>query len=158
MTGLPDPESGIRFTDEEAAWLAEKLPDMRRGVAERRFRYQILWSGLAIGLVVHVVGYVLKSSVTGEPIGVLTDLLYTFGFALWTGVVVVTLVDIIPAAKERQISRWLDAYEAAQDSPARSMGDVRASGEARASRKARASRAAPASGVTSRRQVERRQG
>jgi hypothetical protein len=38
---------------------------------------------------------------------------YTLGWALWSGVVVVALVEIIPAAKDRQISRALDVYEAA---------------------------------------------
>jgi len=45
-------------------------------------------------------------------VGFLADLLYTLGFALWTGVVVVVVVEIIPRAKERQITRALDSYEA----------------------------------------------
>ena len=48
-----------------------------------------LWSGLAGGLAVHLVRFLLKSSATGEPAGVLADVLYTLGYALWTGVVVV---------------------------------------------------------------------
>ena len=94
-------------------------------MSEHRFRRQTLWSGLAIGLVVHVVGFLLKSSTTGEPIGVLADLLYTLGWALWTGVVVVMLVEIIPAAKERQISQALDTYEAVLRSRAQTHADPR---------------------------------
>lgn len=120
MSDVRDPESNRPFREEELAWVASHLDEMRRTVSERRVRYQILWAGLAIGLVVHVVGYLLKGSVVGEPVGVLTDLLYTFGDALWTGVVVVALVEIIPAAKERQMSRALDAYEAALRSRAQS--------------------------------------
>ena len=41
------------------------------------------------------------------------DLLYTFGWALWTGVVVVVFLQVIPEAKRRQFKRALDAYEAA---------------------------------------------
>ena len=48
----------------------------------------------------------------------LADLLYTLGFAMWTGVVVVLMVEIIPRVKERQIIRALDAYEAAVRSKA----------------------------------------
>jgi hypothetical protein len=119
MTGVRDPESGRTFNDTELVWIGAHLTDLRRSVAERRIRSWMLWSGLGIGLVAHVAGFLLKASVTGEPIGVLADLLYTLGWALWSGVVVVALVEIIPAAKERQISRALDAYEAALRSPAR---------------------------------------
>jgi hypothetical protein len=113
MTGSRDRESDRHLREAELDWIAEHLTELRRGVVERRFRYQTLWSGLGIGLVVHVVGYLLKSSASGEPIGLLADVLYALGYALWTGVVVVALVEVIPAAKERQISRALDDYEAA---------------------------------------------
>jgi hypothetical protein len=109
---MRDPASGRRFSKTELQWLADHLPEMRRSVSERRIRSQTLWAGLVVGLVVHVIGFLLKSAAAGAPVEVLADLLYTLGYALWTGVVVVALVEIIPAAKERQISRWLDAYEA----------------------------------------------
>ena len=98
---------------EAQKWLGEHFVEMRRAVSERRIRNQVLWSVLVMGLIAYVVGYVLKVSVTGEPWGFLADLLYTLGFALWTGVVVVAVIEIIPRAKERQITRALDAYEAA---------------------------------------------
>jgi hypothetical protein len=119
MTGVQDPDSGRRFSDDELVWISDHLSDLRRSVSEHRFRRQTLWSGLAIGLIVHVAGFLLKSSTSGEPIGVLADLLYTLGWALWTGVVVVMLVEVIPAAKERQISKALDAYEASLRARAR---------------------------------------
>ena len=125
MSDVRDPESGRTFPEEELAWVAAHLDELRQTVSERRVRYQILWAGLAIGLVVQVVGYLLKASVVGEPMGVLTDLLYTFGDVLWTGVVVVALVEIIPAAKERQMSRALDAYEAALRSRAQASNGPR---------------------------------
>jgi hypothetical protein len=123
MAGVRDPESGRSFSDDELAWIGTHLTDLRRSVAERRIRNSMLWIGLGIGLVAHIVGFLLKASVTGEPIAVLADLLYTLGWALWTGVVVVALIEIIPAAKERQISRALDVYEAALRSPARAKDD-----------------------------------
>jgi hypothetical protein len=57
----------------------------------------------------------------------LEDVECALGWALWTGVVVVAVVEIIPAAKERQISRALDAYEAALRKRARGNEDVRPS-------------------------------
>jgi len=91
MTGSRDPESGRLIRDEELDWVADHLGELRRSVSKHRIRNQLLWSGLAIGLAAHVVGYLLKSSATGEPIAVLADVLYTLGYALWTGVVVVAL-------------------------------------------------------------------
>jgi hypothetical protein len=132
MTDTEDDGLARHFTDEEMAWIAGHRQELRRGVAEHRFRNAVLWTGLAIGLAVHVVGFLLKSSANGEPIGVAADLLYTLGFALWTGVVVVALVEIIPAAKERQISRWLDAYEAELRSRARPNDEARPAHRTRA--------------------------
>jgi hypothetical protein len=47
--------------------------------------------------------------VTTEPLGLVANLLYALGFALWTGVVVVVFVQIIPEVKRRQFKRMLDA-------------------------------------------------
>ena len=49
---------------------------------------------------------------TTETFGLVADLLYALGFALWTGVVVVLFVQVLPEVKRRQIERWLDDYEA----------------------------------------------
>jgi hypothetical protein len=134
MTGVTDPESGRVFTEEEVAWIGAHLNDLRRNVVERRIRYWTLASGLGFGLIVHVVGFLLKSSVSGEPVAVLADLLYTLGYALWTGVVVVALVEIIPAAKERQISQYLDAYENALRTGVRPKDRAQDSPDARSQR------------------------
>ena len=121
-TRLEDIEPSL--ADPEAQkWFGEHFDEMRRAVSERRIRNQVLWLVLVIGLIGYVAGYILRVSVTGEPWGFLADLLYTLGFALWTGVVVVVVVEIIPRAKERQITRALDAYEAvmrAKSAPASS--------------------------------------
>ena len=84
--------------------------------------------GFVIGLAAHVGGYLLRSSATTEPLGLVADLLYALGWALWTGVVVVVFVQILPEAKRRQIKRGLDAYEAALRDQARAGGD-QASGD-----------------------------
>ena len=123
MTGVTDPERGRTFSDDELAWVSAHMDDLRRTVAERRIRNWMLWTGLGFGLVAHVAGFLLKGSVSGEPVGVFADLLYTLGWALWSGVVVVALIEIIPAAKERQIGRAIDVYEAALQARAREKAD-----------------------------------
>jgi hypothetical protein len=81
-----------------------------------------------VGLAAHVGGYLLGSSVTTEPLGLVANLLYALGWALWTGVVVVVFVQIIPEVKRRQFKQMLDAYEAARHEKARAECD-QASGD-----------------------------
>jgi hypothetical protein len=99
---------------EVLAWVGENLPYVRRTAVGERPVYWILGIGLAVGLVAYVGGYLIKTSTTTEPLGLVGDLLYTFGWALWTGVVVVLFLQIIPEAKRRQFKLALEAYEAAQ--------------------------------------------
>jgi hypothetical protein len=101
----------------------EHLPELRRSAYGQRLLYQSLGTGLVAGLVAHIGGFLLKSSVTTEPFALLADLLYALGFAMWTGVVVVFFVEIVPEAKRRQIKRWLEAYEAAQRDQPRAGSD-----------------------------------
>ena len=110
-----DPLRGIGEQErrELLAWVGENLPEVRRTASGQRPVYFILGIGLVIGLVAHVGGYALQASTTGEPLGLIADLLYGLGFALWTGVVVVVFVQIFPEAKRRQYKAALDAYEAA---------------------------------------------
>src|SRR5215218_4181195 len=135
-----------RFTDEERArghdlfglgererravlaWVGENLTQVRRSVYEQRLLYWSLGIGLVVGLAAHVGGYVLRSSVTTEPLGLVADLLYALGYALWTGVVVVVFVQVFPEAKRRQFKQALDAYEATLGEKARA-GSDQASGD-----------------------------
>ena len=72
-----------------------------------------------VGLAAHAGGFLLKSSVTTEPLLLVADLLYALGWALWTSVIVVLFVEIWPEAKRRQYKQALDAYEAAVSRQAR---------------------------------------
>ena len=72
-----------------------------------------------VGLAAQIGGYLLRSSVTSEPLLLVADLLYALGWSLWTGVVVVLFVQIIPEVKRRQFKQMLDAYDAAQRDAAR---------------------------------------
>jgi hypothetical protein len=94
------------------AWVGQNLTEVRQTALGQRPVYWILWLGLALGLAAYVAGYLIKASTPTEPVGLVGDLLYTFGWALWTGVVVVVFLQIIPETKRRQYKRALDAYEA----------------------------------------------
>ena len=115
------------FTDEEMAWIGEHLTELRRSVSEQRILYTSLGIGFVVGLAAHAGGYLLKSSAPTELIGLLADLLYALGWALWTSVVVVVFAQIVPEAKRGQIKRALDIYEAAQRDKAQA-GSDRSSG------------------------------
>jgi hypothetical protein len=108
-------------------WVGENLTDVRRSVSGQRFLYWSLGIGFALGLAAHVGGYAFKSSTTTEPLGLIADLLYALGYALWTAVVVVVFVQIIPEAKRRQMKWALDAYEAERRDESRA-GSDRAAG------------------------------
>jgi hypothetical protein len=107
---------------------SEHLPALRRSVSEQRTLRWSLGIGFVFGLAAHVVGYLLRSSVTTEPLGLAADLLYALGYALWTGAVVVVFFQVVPEVKTRQIKRSVDAFEAALRDQARA-GSDQASGD-----------------------------
>jgi hypothetical protein len=93
------------------AWVGENLTEVRRAAFGQRILYWSLGIGFMVGLAADVGGYLIKSSTTtGSLFGLAGDLLYAFGWALWTGVVVVVFLQIIPEAKRRQYKGALDAY------------------------------------------------
>ena len=104
-------------------WVGEHLPEVRRTAVGQRPVYWILGLGFVVGMASYVGGYVLRSSVTTEPLRFMGDLLYTLGWALWTGVVVVVFLQVLPEAKRRQYKQALDAYEVALRDKARAEGD-----------------------------------
>jgi len=109
------------FTDERTVeWMEEHLSELKQSVSSPRLLYQSLILGFVLGLAAHVAGYVLAASVTGEPLGLLANLLLALGWSLWTGVVVALFVEVIPDVKRRQIKRAVDAYEALRRKQAQS--------------------------------------
>ena len=108
---------GLGEMEREAllAWVGENLTLVRRSVSGQRVLYSSLAFGFVLGLAAHVGGFLLKFSVTSEPLLLVADLLYALGWALWTGVVVVVFVQIWPETKKRQYKLALDAYEAASE-------------------------------------------
>jgi hypothetical protein len=108
--------------------MGEHLPELRRSVYGQRLLYQSLAAAFVVGPAAHIGGYLLRPSPPTEPLGLVADLLYALGYALWTGVVVAVFVQVVPEVKRRQIKRWLDAYEATQREKARA-GSDQASGD-----------------------------
>ena len=104
---------GERERDAMLAWVGENLTLVRRSASGQRVLYWVLGIGFVVGLAAHVGGFLLKTSVTTEPLLLVADLLYALGWALWTSVIVVVFVQIYPQAKKRQYRQALDAYEAA---------------------------------------------
>jgi hypothetical protein len=90
---------GIDVDDPRAlAWMEAHLPEYRQQASGQRPVYWILGIGFVVGLVTQIVGFLLKTSVTTEPLLLVADLLYALGWSLWTGVVVVFFVQIWPEA------------------------------------------------------------
>jgi hypothetical protein len=106
---------GLEGRESEAtlAWVGEHLALVRQSASGERVSYWILAMGFVVGLAAHVGGFLLKASVTSEPLLLVADLIYALGWALWTGVILVMFVEIWPEAKKRQYKRALDAYETA---------------------------------------------
>ena len=125
LSGLGELERRALLT-----WVGEHLPYVQRTAVGQRPVYWILGIGFVVGLAAYVGGYALRSSVTTEPLGFVGDLLYTLGWALWTGVVVVVFLQVLPEAKRRQYKQALDAYEAALRDKARAEGDASGNEEA----------------------------
>ena len=93
-------------------WVGDHLPQVRRSAYGQRSLYWTLGVGFVVGLAAYAGGYGLKASVTTEPLMFVGDLIYTLGWALWTGVVVVLFLQVLPEVKRRGYKQLLDAYEA----------------------------------------------
>jgi hypothetical protein len=105
------------------AWFDEHAMGLRRDAEGQRILYATLVVGFVIGLLAYVAGYLLRSAAPTEPLALLADLSYTFGYALWTGVVIVVFVQLFPEAKRRQYERALAAYEAIRRDTAQAEDD-----------------------------------
>ena len=129
--GAPHPSTDERSQEQDVlglekrdrdyllAYVGEHLTLVRQTASGQRPMYWILGIGFVVGLAAHAGGFLLKTSVTTEPLALVADLLYALGWALWTSVIVVFFIQIWPEAKKRQYKQALDAYEAAAGRQAR---------------------------------------
>jgi hypothetical protein len=104
----PEPE----FSEDELRWAAQNLPNIRGWIAGRRFLYQAVVIAVIVGLIAHVAGYPLGVSGSREPRGLVADLLSNLGVALWTGAVLVVLVQVLPDYQHRTALRLVEQSEA----------------------------------------------
>jgi hypothetical protein len=112
------------FTDERAMeWMEKHLTELRQSVSGQRILYRSLVISFVVGLGAHVGGYILLSSVPSGPLGLFADLLHALGWSLWTGVVVVVFIQVVPEAKRRQIRQAVDAYEGLRRDNAQARGN-----------------------------------
>ena len=114
-TRLPDDElDPLLLSDPDVQELVEEhLTELRQDAYGPRILASFILAGaFVVGLAAYVAGYLLKSTATTEPLGLLADMLYKIGFALWTGAVVVVLVEIIRKRSVGRIKCALEAYEA----------------------------------------------
>jgi hypothetical protein len=100
------------YSDQEMAWIGERLDELRPRATGSHFLYWSLAIGFVMGLAAHIGGSLLRSAATDQPVGLAVELLYAFGGALWTGVIVVLFAQVIPEVKRRHIRQAVDAYEA----------------------------------------------
>ena len=114
MSQQQDPPTSRRFTEQELDAIGDYLPELRRSLSDQSIVRTYLGIGFVVGLVAQIVGYLLRQSTGGEPFGLVVDLLYALGWALWTGVVVTFFVQVLPEAKRREVVAGLMAYEARQ--------------------------------------------
>jgi hypothetical protein len=112
MSGRAGSKGGSRgFSELELTAIGELLPELRQMAVGQRVLYQSILFGLGLGLGAHLVGYWLRATAAGtEPLALVADLLYALGYSLWTGVVVVGLVQVFPELKRRQIKEALAAH------------------------------------------------
>ncbi len=112
------------FTDDWVqAWMEEHLTDLRKSASGQRILVQSLVIGFVIGLAAHIGGYVLLLRASTGLLGLAADLLHALGWSLWTGVVVALFVQVIPEAKQRQMRKFLEAYEAFRRGKTQAGGD-----------------------------------
>ena len=100
------------FSEDELRWAAQHLPQIRGWISGRRFLHDAMLTAVILGLIAHVAGYVLAVSGSGEPRGLVADLLSNLGVALWTGAVLVVFVQVLPDYQRRTAQRLIEQSEA----------------------------------------------
>ena len=100
------------FSEDELRWAAQHLPQIRGWISGRRFLYDAMLTAVILGLIAHVAGYVLAGSGSGEPRGLVADLLSNLGVALRTGAVLVVFVQVLPDYQRRTALHLIEQSEA----------------------------------------------
>jgi hypothetical protein len=123
MKGSPH----YRFSKEELDWVAQNLDDTQAWARGSAVIWWTLVGTFLLGLAVHVLGFAFATGAldlpAGWPTDLVADLLANLGIALWTSVVLVLFLEIMPDWQRRRAETWARAALAAL----RDRGDVPAS-------------------------------
>ena len=71
----PLPDDGVDYNDPKVqAWFEEHLTGLRQDAYGQRILYSILAVAFVVGLAAYMAGYLLRSTATTGPLGLLADL------------------------------------------------------------------------------------
>ena len=106
MKGSP----GYRFSKEELDWVAANLDDTRGWARGDRVVTWTLVVTFVIGLVAYLVGFMLGSGALALPgawpTALIADFLANVGVVLWTSVILVVFIEIVPNWQQRRAQAW----------------------------------------------------
>ena len=106
MKGNPQ----YRFSKEELDWVAANLEEAQGWAGGTRTVRWTLVITVVTGLVIHALGFALGTGAlmlpAGWPADLLASLLSSLGVALWTSVIIVLFLDVIPSWQRRQAQAW----------------------------------------------------
>jgi hypothetical protein len=103
--------------DRELAWIASHPSRARAWSESGRISTLAMATTLILGFIVHLVGYLIGTGVLGLPEWAPADLVSTLvsnlGIVLWTSVVLVVFLEILPAQTRRRARRAMALAAAA---------------------------------------------
>jgi hypothetical protein len=113
MNGSPR----YRFSKEELDWLAANADTVRGWARGDRIIAWTMVVTFLLGLGVNLVGFAIGTGSLGLPAGwpaeLIADLLVNVGVVLWTSVILVLFLEILPTWQQRQARAWSRAALAA---------------------------------------------
>lgn len=101
-----------RALEREVSWVVAHPGRARSWSESGRISAMAMVATLALGLVVHVVGYAVGNHVISLPTWIPADLASTLisnlGIVLWTSVVLVVFLEVLPARARRRATRSME--------------------------------------------------
>lgn len=106
MKGSPS----YQFSKEELDWVAANLDDTRGWARGDRIVTWTLAVTFVIGLVAYLTGFALGGDAlqlpAGWPTDLIADLLANLGVVLWTSVILVVFIEVVPNWQQRRAQAW----------------------------------------------------
>ncbi|HSS36671.1 MAG TPA: hypothetical protein VLR93_10375 [Patescibacteria group bacterium] len=128
MPGRPrfkgDPE--YRPSDAELSWVAEHQEEAAGWVREDRFLGSALVVTFVVGLAINLLGYGMAKGVIPVlllPTDLAAELIGNLGIIMWTSVVVVIFIEVIPERERRRAVRYMAGVRSALRDQGRALPD-----------------------------------